>query len=72
MNKSKTKQVRNLSNANNKNKMLKQIKRQVKRNNTNCISSNNNSTINISRSSNKLNNRTKWNIFKSTGCSIKK
>ena len=72
MNKSKTRQVCNLANVNNKEKMLKQLKRQVKRNNTNCISSNNNSTINISRSSNKFNNRTKWDIFKISGCSIKK
>ena len=45
MNKSKTRQVCNLANVNNKEKMLKQLKRQVKRNNTNCISSNNSTKL---------------------------
>ena len=48
---------------------LKRIKKQANRNNINSISSNNNSFINSSGSSNKSNNRTKWNICKGTKCS---
>ena len=41
---------------------MKKVKKQVKRNNINCTSSNNYSVINTSRSSNKFNNRAEWNI----------
>ena len=41
---------------------MEKVKKQVNRNNFNSISSNNNSIINISRSSNKSNFRTRGNI----------
>ena len=40
-----------------KQKLTRKIKKQVKRNNINSISSNNNCSINISSGSNKFNNR---------------
>ena len=53
-------------------KLIRKMKKQVKRNNTYSISSNDNSFTNLSRSSNKPNNRTKWNIYKSWRRSSKK
>ena len=41
---------------------MKKLKKQVKRNYTYSFSSNNNSFTNTCRSSNKLDNRTEWNI----------
>ena len=43
-------------------KIIIKVKKQVKRNNFNSVSSNNNCFINFSSSSNKPNNRAKWNI----------
>ena len=57
MNGSEMKKAHNLSKTANKQIALEKFKREVKRNNLNSISSNNNSAINISRSSNKLNIR---------------
>ena len=48
-------------------KIIKKVKKQVKRNYFNSVSSNNNCFINFSSGSNKPNNRAKWNIYKSTG-----
>ena len=52
--------------------MKRIVKNNVKRYNINSASSNNNSIINTSRCSNKLNNRTKWNNNKNTNSSSNK
>ena len=57
MNRSEMKKEHNLPKTASKQITLKNFKREVKRNNPNSISSNNNSAINISRSSNTLNIR---------------
>lgn len=53
-------------------KRIVKIKNNVKRYNLNSVSSNNNSIINISRCSDKLEHRTKWNNNKSTNSSSNK
>lgn len=45
-----------------KQKVLRKVKKQAKRNNINCTSRNNYSVINISNSSIKFNYRRKWDI----------
>ena len=47
---------------------INKMKKEIKRNNLDSIGCYNNSTINISSSCNKLNNRRKWNIYKGAEC----